>query len=469
MNIQQQNNAEELPLSQRRAVLLASAITSFLTPFVGSSLNVALPAIGREFHADAIALGWLGTTYLLAAAMFMMVVTKFADRTGRRKVFLSGTILFTVCTFVSGLVPSIELLLAARFLNGIAAACIFATGIVLLTSAYPPEKRGRVLGLNVAAVYAGGAIGPSIGGFLTHVLGWRSLFFTASILGLCATVIVIILIKHEWKERSNRPFDTGGAIISALSFALLIYGLSAIQKPVAQIGFTLGLAGLVWFFFWEKRVAEPLINMSLFTKNITFALSNFAAFINYGSTFAIGYLLSFYLQFIRGYDAVFCGKIMLVMPLIMAIGSPLTGRLSDRIEPRILVSCGMIITTAGLFFSSLMNHTTPLVIVIAIQALIGLGLSSFSSPNNNAIMGSVEKRYLGAASAILAVMRLFGQMVSMAIAVMIMSFFVGNVHITQEVNASLLKGIRISYLVFGIVSCLGIVASLKRGTVHSLS
>jgi EmrB/QacA subfamily drug resistance transporter len=450
-------------------VLFASAITSFLTPFVGSALNVALPAIGREFHADATQLGWLGTTYLLAAAMFMMIVTKLADRTGRRKVFLTGTILFTVAAFMSGLVSSIELLLAVRFLNGIAAACIFATGIVLLTSAYPPEKRGKVLGLNVAAVYTGGAIGPSIGGFLTQGLGWRSLFFTASILGLGATIIVVRLIKHEWKEHSDKPFDTGGAIISALSFALLIYGLSAIQKPIAQICFALGLAGLVWFFFWEKRVVEPLINMSLFTNNLTFALSNLAALINYGTTFAIGFLLSFYLQYIRGYDAVFCGKIMLVMPLLMAIGSPLAGRLSDRVEPRILVSGGMIITTAGLFLSALMNHTTPIVIVIAIQALIGLGLSAFSSPNNNAIMGSVEKRDLGAASAILAVMRLVGQMASMALAVMIMSLVVGNVHITHEVNDSLLKGIHICFLVFGIVSFFGIFASLKRGNVHRLS
>ncbi|MBC7106615.1 MAG: MFS transporter, partial [Firmicutes bacterium] len=270
--------------------------------FMGSAVNLAIPSIGAEFHAPAVMLNWIVTSYLLASAAFLVPFGRLADLYGRRRVFLVGTGLYALLSLGSALARSGEILLACRVLHGLGGAMIFGTGVAILTSVFPPQERGRVLGLNTAAVYAGLSLGPIIGGFLTHQLGWRSIFFANFALGLVVLVATVVGLKGEWRGAAGERFDPYGAVAYSLSLAALMVGISTAGSFAgASWLFLLGAAGLLGFVGWELRLSHPVLDLRLF-RNVVFAFSNLAALINYSATFGVGYLLSLYLQMVKGLD-----------------------------------------------------------------------------------------------------------------------------------------------------------------------
>ncbi len=206
--------------------------------------------------------------------------------------------------------------------------------------------------------------------------------------------------------------------------------------------------------------------MSLFRRNAVFALSNLSALINYAATYALSFLLSLYLQYIKGLSPRTAGLIMLAQPLMMAAFSPLAGRLSDRIEPRIVASAGMAMSAAGLFLTAFLTSQSSLAVIVAILLLCGLGFALFSSPNTSAIMGSVPPRQYGVASATTGIMRLIGQMLSMGIAALIIALYVGEVEITATQHPAFLRAFRAGFFLCAGLCCVGILASLGRGNVH---
>jgi MFS family permease len=220
------------------------------------------------------------------------------------------------------------------------------------------------------------------------------------------------------------------------------------------------------FVRWEMAVKNPVLDISLFRGNRTFALSNLAALIHYCATFAITFFLSLYLQYIKKLNPQSAGSILIFQPIVMAICSPFAGRLSDRIEPRIVASMGMALTATGLFLLAFLHANTPLGFIIADLILIGLGFALFSSPNTNAVMSSVEKRFYGVASGTLGTMRLTGQMFSMGIAILIFAIHLGHTQITPEYYPLFLKSTRSAFIFFGILSSGGVLASFARGKIR---
>jgi len=211
----------------------------------------------------------------------------------------------------------------------------------------------------------------------------------------------------------------------------------------------------------------PVFDLKVFRKNRTFTFSNLAALIHYSATFAITFFLSLYLQYIKGLSPQTAGVILISQPVVMALLSPVSGRLSDRIEPRIVASMGMGITALGLFFFTLLNEHTALSSIVIILIFIGFGYGLFSSPNTNAIMSSVDKRFYGVASGSVATMRLLGMMISMGIATVILTVFVGRVQITAETYPSFVKGVRAAFIIFSALCVAGVFSSLARGSLHS--
>jgi len=229
-----------------------------------------------------------------------------------------------------------------------------------VTSVFPPAERGRVLGLNVSAVYVGLSLGPFLGGFLTQQFGWRSIFLANVPAGIVALFFIVRRLKGEWAEARGERFDTGGALIYAVSLVSVMYGLTLLP---GRSGILLVLFGLLWigaFILWELKAPSPLLDMNLFTTNITFSMSNVAALINYSATFAVTFLISLYLQYIKGFTPQHAGTVLIAQPIVMAALSPLAGRLSDRIEPRIVASLGMGCTALGLALFTLLNEQTRL-------------------------------------------------------------------------------------------------------------
>jgi EmrB/QacA subfamily drug resistance transporter len=447
--------------SIRIPVLLVATLANFLTPFMGSSVNIALPAIGSEFAADAILLSWIPTSYLLAAAMFAVPFGRISDIYGMKKIFSYGIVLFTVASLLSAVAPSTLSLIVFRILQGIGSAMIFVTGLAIVTSVYPSHERGKAIGINIATVYVALSLGPVVGGIMTQYLGWRSLFYAMIPLGMVILAITCWKVNKEWAECRGERFDWKGSILFSIVLVMIIYGFSILPNLKGIVLVVFGIIGFSGFLMFELRVDSPVLNVRLF-KNTTFALSNLAALINYSATFAVVFLLSLYLQYIKGLDPQSAGLILVAQPVVMAIFAPIAGKLSDRFSPQKLASLGMVLSTLGLFIFSRITAETGLSVITAGLAVIGLGFGLFSSPNTSAIMGSVEKRFYGVASAMVSTMRLLGQMLSMGLALMVFAVFIGNVQITPVQYPALLKSIQTVFMICTVLCFAGIFASLAR-------
>jgi EmrB/QacA subfamily drug resistance transporter len=448
---------------RERVALAVATLASFLTPFMGSATNVALPAIGREMRLSAVALGWVATAYLLAAAVALVPFGKLADIHGRKRVFVGGLVVYTATSLACAAAPSFPLLVAGRAAQGLGGGMVFGTGIALLTSIFPPGRRGFVLGVNVAAVYLGLSLGPPLGGVLTQQLGWRSVFLVNVALGAVAAVLAGRGLPGEWRESPDDRLDVGGTVLYGGGLSALMYGLGRLpsSEGAALVGF--GLAALAGFVAWERRAVHPLLDMALFAGNRVFAFSNLAALVNYAATFAVGFLLSLYLQSVRGLGAQAAGGLLAVQPLVQAGLSPFAGRLSDRVDPRVVASSGMGLIAFGLALLALVGPATPAAFLVACLVVLGAGFGLFSSPNTNAVMGSVEKRSYGVASATLATMRLVGQMLSMGIASLLLALFVGREAVGPEHTGGFVTGMRTAFALYALLCVGGVFASLARG------
>jgi EmrB/QacA subfamily drug resistance transporter len=449
--------------SLRMTALLVATIASFSTPFISAAISIALPTIGSEFHTDAILLSWIPTSFLLVAAMFAVPFGRIADIHGMKKIFTYGMIIFTVASLLSALAPSAIDLIIFRILQGVGSAMIFVTALAIITSIFPPQERGKAIGINIAAVYFGLSMGPVLGGFLTYYFGWRSLFYILVPLGLLVLILVQWKLKGEWAACRGEKFDLTGSILYSVMLVLIMYGFSTLPSILGILLVILGAVGLVAFIKWELRVDSPVLDMKLFFKNTTFAFANMAALLNYSATFAVTFLLSLYLQYIRGFAVQDAGFILVAQPILMVIVTPIAGRLSDKYDPRIIATIGMIIVTLGIFGFVFLSTTTSLEYIIISLIILGLGFGLFSSPNTNSIMGSVERRFYGVASATVSTMRLIGQTMSMGIALLIFALYIGRVEITPSQYPALLTSIQTAFIVFTILCFIGIFASFRRG------
>jgi len=452
--------------TSKGAALLIASMSSFLTPFTGSSVNIALPSIGTELKLDAVALGWVATAYLLAAAMFLVPFGRFADIRGRKIIFRIGIIVDAVASILCATSRSGGWLIAFRALQGLGGAMIFGTGVAILTSVFPPKERGRALGFNVAATYIGLSIGPLAGGFFTEHFGWQGIFFFNAFLGVVITVAALWKLKGEWAEAKGEKFDLPGAVIYSLALVAIMYAFSVFPALWGIWLIVGGVALFVFFVIWEVNQRHPVLNIALFRSNTVFAFSNLAALINYAATFAVGFLLSLYLQYIKGFTPEHAGLILIAQPVMMAIFSPVAGILSDRIEPRVVASVGMALTTVGLAMLIFVGGEVNLAFIVASLLVLGLGFGLFSSPNTNAVMGSVERRYYGVASGTLGTMRLTGQTFSLGMAMLLFALYIGRVQITPENYPAFLESMRMAFIIMAALCFAGIFASIARGRAH---
>jgi len=293
---------------------------------MGSAINIALPTIGRELNINAVSLGIIASSFIITVAILLIPFGRMGDIYGRKKIFTIGIIIYTISSFLLSISFSEISLIVFRIIEGVGASMIFATAMAIIISVFPPNERGRALGINISATYFGLTMGPVIGGFLTHYLSWRSIFWVNVPLGVLILFLVTYRLKGEWFAGNDEKFD---------------------------------LIGVIRNIF----------------RNKVFAFSNLAALINYSATFAVGFLLSLHLQYVKGFSAQIAGSVLLVQPIFMAAFSPFAGRLSDKIEPRIVASAGMSFTCAGLILLMMFNYDSSLLFIMTSLALLGFGFA----------------------------------------------------------------------------------------------
>lgn len=446
------------------AVLLTVLITAFITPFMGSSMNLCVINIESEFHTSAAIVGWVITSFTMATVALSIPMGKIADVTGRKRVLLLGISGYVLFFFLILFSANIWMLLILRTLQGVAASMVFATNNAVLLNAFPDNVRGRMLGISVTSTYLGLSLGPVLGGLLNHNFGWRSVFVVSLIIAVIAWVACFKGVesdKHQPTARNH--FDLSGNLLYIIAVTISLYALTNLSiQRFAWVLLIIGLAFGVLFVWRETRANDPMIRITMFTKDAAFTLSNIAALLNYGATFAITYLLSIYLQTIKVFSSQRAGLILLFMPILQAIFSPIMGRLSDRIAPYKLATTGMAWNTIGLLFLVFIKAETPLFLIIILLSYLGFGFALFSSPNTNAVLSCVSHAEYGIANAVLSTMRTMGQTISMSVVTIIVGITLGTASISEAAPETLLRTMHIAFFVFVILSIVGTFMSLKR-------
>lgn len=445
---------------QKNYALIVAIVASFITPFVGSSINVALPAIAAEFQINAILLSWIPTSYLLALAVFLVPFGRIADIWGRKRIFTYGIIIFTIASFTSVFSISGEMLIILRIFQGLGSAMIFGNLFAIIASVFPANERGRAIGITLIGVFLGLFLGPVLGGILTQNFGWRSIFLFNVPIGIIS-IIALMRLKGEWAECKGEKFDIIGSIILGMTIITLMYGFSLLPDITGILLIPAGLFGLIIFVIVERKIESPVLDVNIF-KNKSFTSNNIAAFINYSSGISIVFLLSLYLQYIKGLNPQSAGLILAVQPICMTIFSPFAGNLSDKVEPRKIASVGMVFTAVGLLVFTFINETTSTWVIAAGLIFIGIGFALFSSPNTNAVISSIEEKYYGVASATLTTVRVMGQMFGMGITMLVLAVILGNVDITSSNYSMFLESSQISFGIFTALSFMGAFLSLIK-------
>jgi MFS family permease len=453
----------ENQVSSQRATLFVVCVAHFLMPFMMSAVGIALPTMGREFHATATQMGLVETVYVLSASIFLLSMGKLADMYGRRRVFQLGLALFTCMGGILATGWSAESIIVLRFLQGVGGSMVMATSVAMIVEAFPVSVRGRALGISVSCVYAGVSCGPFIGGVIVSHLGWRYVFLLCVPLGLAAFLLTTFRLRPEVRDVVREPFDWKGSIIYAFSILVLIAGASNLDFGVwAYAALVAGVAGLVGFVMFESRQAYPLLPVSLFKGNRVFAFSNLAALLNYAATFGVAFFVSLYLQYIKGMTPAEAGTVLMVQSLVQAGLSPFCGRLADRYPAANVATVGMSLCVGGLVIAASVNEATSIWVLYGMLALLGAGFALFSSPNTTVIMGSVESRYLGVASGLVASMRTLGMMASMTIITVVFSILLGGHAISVETYPAFLKSMQLALGIFAGLCTLGVLCSLGR-------
>lgn len=448
------------------SVLLVVAVTSFMGTFLISAVNIALPTIERNLTLTAIELSWIITSFILGTALFMLPAGTWGDRNDNRRLFQWGLILFTLSSILCYVAPNGYWLIAGRFIQGAGAAFTGTTGQAILVASFPSEKRGQVLGISVSSVYAGLALGPLVGGILTIHAGWRSLFLITAIFGLITFFISMRYLKSN--EKISRPTSSGdhlGTVLFMVGLTMLVFGSSLIPSTEGWILMGLAFILLLLFLRVESKTAHPLLDIRLFTHNRLFTYSGVSALINYTATFAIIFFLSLYLQKIQGLSPRDAGAVIVAQPLMMALFSPVVGKLSDRIQPRYFATVGMAMCSSGLAMLAFLKPSTSIGWIIAILVWVGIGFALFSSPNMNTIMSSVKPPQYGQASGIASSMRVFGQIISMSIITFLFSMNFDKSSIEAVPDPVFMNVMQWGFIIFTIIGVPGIYFSYNRGNI----
>ena len=447
---------------KQKITLLVAITTAFLTTFMGSALNLSIPGIEKHFDVGAAAVGWVVTAYILAVSAFNVPMGKIADVKGRRMVLLAGIAVFSLASLGAVFSVSITMLVIMRMVQGLGAAMLFATNNAVLLSAFPEEKHGTALGMSVASTYTGLSLGPVIGGILNKHFGWQAVFATAVFIGAVAFIVAFTGLSKDEKHNENPGKDYAGNLVYIFMIVCLIYGFTDLSvKPYAWAILLLGLALGFLFVKVELRSSSPVINMKMF-RDRTFSFSNMAALLNYGSTFAFSYLLSIYLQHVKGFDSQTAGLLLIVQPVVMAILSPQTGKLADKVAAYKLATAGMAICACCLGVLTFLSEDTSLVFIVVVQIFLGIAFALFSTPNTKAIMERVRAEDYGVANSIVATMRNLGQSSSMAIVTIVVGIVMGTASLQSTDTATLVKVIHIVFVINVILCIIGTFFSLLR-------
>ncbi len=401
--------------ARRYSVLAAIMLGSIMGPIDASIINTVLPTITSSFGVLLATAEWVPMVYLLTISSLLLFFGRLGDILGYKRVFLSGLGGFIITSGLCGLSPTIGWLIFARALQGLAAGMLTSVPVAIITASFPPSERGKAIGITAISISAGLAIGPSLGGLITSVLGWRYVFLINIPIGLVA----LFWGRHVLPALRGEPgkIDMPGAIVALVSFVCLLLAVHQFQSSglgyLSVLPLLAACLGGVSFIWLERRAAQPMLNLSLFESR-TFSIANISALLNFMSQYVMVFLTPFYLQRLLHYPPGKVGLVMTAFPLAVMSVAPWSGSLSDRIGTKRPACVGAALCALSLFLMSRLPVAAGAGDVAWRLVLFGLGTGIFQSPNISAAMGSVPKPHLGIASGVVATVRNVGMVFGIA-------------------------------------------------------
>lgn len=446
-------------MESKNLLLLICTVLSFFTVFAVNAVTIVIPSIASEYGMSNIIQNWVTIIFLLVVAVLSVPAGQISAKFGLKKVTNISIVLFIIISVVNVLVTTQEQFLACRFILGISLAFINVTSMAMIVSAFPPEERGKALGINITGVYVGLSLSPVLGGILNYNLGWRSVVLFGVPFLFVILALLLTKIDEEWISFKGIPLDIKGSLTYGIGMVLFMYGFTILNTQLGIVLTILGILILIIFGLIELRREYPVFNINFF-KNHKFLSANFASLCAYLATYAVTTILNYHLQYIKGFDSQTAGLILLVAPLCQVVLAPIAGRLSDKYVPQILAAIGMALGTISLFLFSSLNGQTPLEFLILSMIIYGIGFGLFSPPNTNVIMGSVPPKDTSVASAAVATMRTVGQAMSMGILTLVFAFVMGNVPIIEQYYPLLISSCQITCMICVVLCIASVFASL---------
>jgi EmrB/QacA subfamily drug resistance transporter len=450
-----------------RWVIFAAVLGSGMAMLDATVVNVALPALGDDLGAGLDGLQWTLNGYTLTLASFILLGGSLGDRFGRRRVFVIGTIWFAVASLLCGAAPTVELLVAARALQGVGGALLTPGSLAMIAALFQGEERGRAIGLWSGLGGIAGAIGPFVGGWLIASVGWRWIFFVNLPLAAAVVYVAVRHVPETSDAGASKSIDAGGAALGAIGLAGLTYALVQAGEGGATRAVLLagaaGVAALVGFVLFERRSRHPMLPLELFASR-QFSAANAVTFLVYAALGGVFFLLVMHLQIVGGFSPLVAGTTLLPITALMLLLSGPAGALAERIGPRLPMAAGPMVSAAGVALmlrigadASYLTDVLPAVVVF------GLGLSLTVAPLTATVLGAAAARFAGIASGVNnAVARAAGLL---AVAVLpLAAGLAGDDYMRPEVFAG---GFRVAALLAsGVLATGGLLAALAiRGRV----
>lgn len=446
--------------SRRIWIFVALGAGAFMSTMGASAVNAVLPVIRETFGASVATIEWVVAIFLLVVSALLLTFGRLGDLRGHRPIYLLGFTIFLAGSLLCGFAGGPGRLIAARAVQALGAAMLFANSPGILTKAFPPEARGRVLGLLSTMTYLGLTAGPTLGGWMTERWSWRWVFFINIPAGLLALALGARYIPRESPPEAERRFDFGGAMAFMAGLTALLLGLNQAHAwgwPSAPTILTLlgGVLILALFIWIERRVEGPMLDLSLFRVRI-FSTATASAGLNYVSIYTCLFLMPFYLIQARGLSPAQAGALLTVQPLVMAVVAPISGSLSDRIGSRLPSTLGMAILSVGAVLLARLEAASSFREIAIALGIVGLGTGIFISPNSSALLGAAPRNRQGIAGGILATARNVGMVLGVGISGAIFATMLAR-------GADVFAALRGGFIAAAVAAILGVAISAARG------
>ena len=468
------------PKSRILQIIIIVSIGAFMSALDSSIVNISLPAMSTYFSASLTTVEWVILSYLIIITSLLLTFGRLGDLFGHKIIFNTGLLIFTAGSLFCALSSTIIILIIARVVQAVGAGMLMFMGPAIITMNVAPERRGRSLGAIAVSVSLALIAGPAIGGFLISYFGWQSIFYINLPIGI-AVFVWALKVLPVTRGRKKQRFDYIGAIMLFISLIAIVSPLSFADKagwnnPYIIASIIAGVILFAVFIFIEYRIKDPMLDLKLF-KSRVFSFGNISLMLNFIAQFAVSLIMPFYLIQLRRFSPSEAGLILIAAPIVIMIVGPLAGYISDKIDARYLSSAGMALASTGLFLFSTLEEDTKIYLIIIYAAIVGFGFGMFQTPNNSAIMGSVEPGRRGTASSMLATMRNLGMVLGVAIAGSV--FSTRQNYLTDGLKNTLMSStqiqseaftgaLQLTFIVAGVISTVAVFTSLVRGPLKKI-